>query len=228
MWEILVVLGLLFVVVGPGKLPGLAKKLGEQIRGLKDGLAEVRATVDADDEFVKAVSEARRTVVEAKEAVREIIDDVVSVADDRGGEARDRAPRPVPRGRKMVSRGRSQRPPRRRVTAGSALVSGEEVEASQADETPPAPPEESVEMEDSRSSSPRREADDLQRLVVEDRGDVEDEQGGARSDRAQTGSGDEAEPAGDGRTSGRSSSHRRPSAGRRMVKPGRDRAGEGE
>ena len=27
MWEILVVFALLFIVVGPGKLPGLAKKL---------------------------------------------------------------------------------------------------------------------------------------------------------------------------------------------------------
>ncbi len=109
MWELLLVGLILFLVVGPTKLPGLAKQLGQGIKDLRRSLNEVKGTVDKDDEFVKAVRDARRSVAEAKEAVRSIFDDVEE-------SARESAPRPyddevnvkpppqapMPRGRKMI------------------------------------------------------------------------------------------------------------------------------
>jgi Sec-independent protein translocase protein TatA len=189
MWEILVVLALLFIVVGPGKLPGLAKKMGELIRGLKGSLADVKATVDKNDEFVKAISEARASVAEAKSAVREIIDDVVSVAPDLNlleEELRDPAPKAVPKGRKRVSRASDE---------GPTLV----------DEDEP------FEAEDWRASAREDRTAEAMDEPGEEGGSV-DRPTGARID--------------DGGVPSRT--QRRGSTGRRMIKPGRSRDGDGE
>lgn len=202
MWEILVVFALLFIVVGPGKLPGLAKKLGDQIRGLRQSLADVKATVDKDDEFVKAVSEARQSVAEAKEAVRGIIDDVVNVTEDLDGNeaARDPAPRPVPKGRRMVSR------------AGRGGAAGDEDGGGDAAPRRPEPPtpaqgpalaEDPVEAEDWRASTRGDRTDD----GADDETDDEDPDAVERVD--------------DGGVPRRTQP--RGSTGRRMIKPGRSR-----
>lgn len=107
MWELVLVGLVLFLVVGPSKLPGLAKSIGQGIRDLRRSLNEVKGTVDKDDEFVKAVKEARQSVAEAREAVRSIFDDDESVRQAAEAEE-DPAPRPVPRGRPLV---RPARPP---------------------------------------------------------------------------------------------------------------------
>jgi len=39
-WQIILVLILVVVFFGPGRLPGLGKSLGEAIRGFKKGLSE--------------------------------------------------------------------------------------------------------------------------------------------------------------------------------------------
>ncbi|MDY0004299.1 MAG: twin-arginine translocase TatA/TatE family subunit [Polyangia bacterium] len=114
MWELVLVGVILFLVVGPSKLPGLAKSIGQGIRDLRRSLNDIKGTVDKDDEFVKAVKEAKQSVAEAREAVRSIFDE------DGEPKAReedyDPAPRPVPKGRPLV------RPPRRAPGEG---VSGD-------------------------------------------------------------------------------------------------------
>jgi len=198
MWEILVVFALLFIVVGPGKLPGLAKKLGDQIRGLRASLADVKATVDKDDEFVKAVSDARQSVAEAKEAVRGIIDDVVSVTDDPDADeaARDPAPKPVPRGRKMVSRAGRRRAAEDVGGGGDAPRHPAPVPPAQG----PALAEDPVEAEDWRASARGGSADAAQA--------ADDEDPGVATGRADDGGVPRQ-------------TQRRGSTGRRMIRPGR-------
>ncbi len=216
MWEILVVLGLLFIVVGPGKLPGLAKKLGEQIRGLKQSLADVKSTVDADDEFVKAVGEARQSVAEAKDAVRGILDDVVNVTEDLGLDeaARDPAPRPVAKGRKRVSRSKrgSKRRDRDRGGRGPALA------------------EEPVEAEDWRAGAQGRDGQDDAPAPVDDTDDVDDTDGAADAVAGVT---EVVEPEDVSETNDVRGVPGRPvrrgaTTGRRMIRPGRSRTGDEE
>jgi Sec-independent protein translocase protein TatA len=210
MWEILVVLALLFIVVGPGKLPGLAKKLGEQLRGLRQSLADVKATVDKDDEFVKAVTEARQSVAEAKESLRGIFDDVVGVTDDLGLDeaARDPAPKPVPRGRRRVSRARGD---------GAVALDGDGGAAPgrvdrDREGGGPALAEEPVEAEDWRASAPEDMDGDDGDVAVEDAGGDAPPKapGEAAPGRVDEGSAGAPVP-------------RRGASGRRMIRPGRSR-----
>ena len=39
-WQVLLVLGIVLIIFGPSKIPGLGKSLGEAIRGFKKGLHE--------------------------------------------------------------------------------------------------------------------------------------------------------------------------------------------
>jgi sec-independent protein translocase protein TatB len=206
MWEILVVFALLFIVVGPGKLPGLAKTIGEQIRGLRRSLSDVKATVDKDDEFIKAVSEARQSVAEAKEAVRGILDDVVNVTEDLGleEEVRDLAPKPMSVGRKRVSRGgadgdeSSGRPKTDPTDPGPALA------------------DEPVEAEDWRASA---RGGDVGGADLDAAADLVDDPG-TSPERFQA--------TGDERGVVRQTTRRGATTGRRMIRPGRRRDGDGE
>lgn len=110
-WELLIVALILFVVVGPAKLPGLAKSIGKGIKDLRKGLQDVKGTVDTDDEFVKAVREARQTVVEAKQSLQSLFDDDEEADEEvTGSSAGPGADEPVPRtgarGRPRIRTGR--------------------------------------------------------------------------------------------------------------------------
>ena len=212
MWEILVVFALLFIVVGPGKLPGLAKKIGEQIRGLRQTLSDVKATVDKDDEFIKAVTEARQSVAEAKEAVRGIIDDVVNVTEDLGlDEAmRDPAPKPVPKGRKRVDRA-GARGDRDGDGDGDGDEDGDEGEDGDRAKAPRRPEPETPEQGPALAEA-SVEAEDWRASTREDGADDSDRGAGSRADQ--------------GGVPRRT--QRRGSTGRRMIKPGRSRAGDEE
>ena len=102
MWELVLIGVVLFLVVGPAKLPGLAKSIGQGVRDLRRSLNDIKGTVDKDDEFVKAVKEARQSVVEAREAVRSMFDEGSEPGVTPPEEEADPAPRPVPRGRPLV------------------------------------------------------------------------------------------------------------------------------
>jgi len=220
MWEILVVFALLFIVVGPGKLPGLAKKLGEQIRGLKSSLADVKATVDQNDEFVKAVADARNTVNEAKGAVRDLIDEVVNVAptmDELEEEFRDPAPKPVSKGRKRVDR------------PGKASETDEDDEVAQ-----DGAPEEARRQKAYSRTMPRADLEGP--TMVEEPVEAEDWRASSREDRTAQAVQKPRRGSGAARSSGSRAdkggvpnrTQRRGAAGRRMIKPGRGRAGDGD
>jgi sec-independent protein translocase protein TatB len=228
MWELLLVGLILFLVVGPTKLPGLAKQLGQGIKDLRRNLNEVKGTVDKDDEFVKAVRDARRSVAEAKEAVRSIFDDVEESAREStplpyDDEVNVKPPpqAPMPRGRKMIkpapdSAAPAPAPDPSDDEEAAALAGGGGGEPGPAESTeetrsPPALTDEPVEAEvwraDQRSARPSgEEAPPPPSTAAPPR-----ETTGAPPPAA----GDVVEPEG---PRGPSS---RPRAGRRMVRPGR-------
>jgi len=58
--EIIVILVIILIIFGPGKLPQLGKSLGKAIRGFKGSVKEVEDTV----------TEVKDTVAEVKDAVK--------------------------------------------------------------------------------------------------------------------------------------------------------------
>ncbi len=46
--ELLLIGGILLLLFGPSKLPGLGKSIGEAIRGFKKGLSEIDTDLDQD------------------------------------------------------------------------------------------------------------------------------------------------------------------------------------
>jgi sec-independent protein translocase protein TatA len=66
MTELLLILGIVLLLFGPSKLPGLGKSLGEAIRGFKKGVSEI------DEKPAKQVTEVHVEQVghsaEAKQA----------------------------------------------------------------------------------------------------------------------------------------------------------------
>ena len=43
-WQVLLVLGIVLIIFGPSKIPGLGKSLGEAIRGFKKDFMKTRST----------------------------------------------------------------------------------------------------------------------------------------------------------------------------------------
>lgn len=59
----IIILVILLIVLGPSKLPGLGKGLGEAIRGFKKGLegGEIDVTNTAKQDKIKEAEEKKRT-----------------------------------------------------------------------------------------------------------------------------------------------------------------------
>ena len=58
MWEIMIVLLVLFVLVGPAKIPELAKTLGKALGNLRKSVDEVKKEVNLEEEL-ELIHEAR-------------------------------------------------------------------------------------------------------------------------------------------------------------------------
>ena len=52
-WQILIVVGLVLLVFGPSRLPGLGKSVGEAIRGFKKGISEDEIDVTDSSEKIE-------------------------------------------------------------------------------------------------------------------------------------------------------------------------------
>ena len=85
--EILIVLVVAFVIVGPDDLPKVARWLGRQVRNLKRVIREIKAETGWD-ELEKEVTEIRRDV---RQTVKEmdITADIKDAAKDVKGEVQD-------------------------------------------------------------------------------------------------------------------------------------------
>lgn len=50
-WQVLLILGLVLIIFGPKKIPGLGKSMGQAIRGFKKGLHEDEIDVTDKDKI---------------------------------------------------------------------------------------------------------------------------------------------------------------------------------
>ncbi len=66
MWEILVVLGLLVVLVGPDRLPGLAKTMGKALGKMRRSVDDIKQQTGLDEEldFLDEIRDVGREVSE--------------------------------------------------------------------------------------------------------------------------------------------------------------------
>lgn len=75
MTELLLILGIVLLLFGPSKLPGLGKSLGEAIRGFKKGVSESdekpaqMAHVEREAQISSGAAAGVRKTVEEKERV---------------------------------------------------------------------------------------------------------------------------------------------------------------
>ncbi len=68
-WQLVLILVIVFIVFGAGKLPSLMGDVGKGVRNLKEGLKGEGAEKEGDEEIVKqAIEEAKE---EAKEEAEE-------------------------------------------------------------------------------------------------------------------------------------------------------------
>jgi sec-independent protein translocase protein TatB len=77
--EILLILAIALIVLGPKKLPEIAKSLGRGIAEFKRATQELKDNLDADDDL----KEARETIREAKKDLEETVHG--SVTDNAAG-----------------------------------------------------------------------------------------------------------------------------------------------
>ena len=69
--ELILILAIALIVVGPEKLPEIAKKIGRIIGEFKRAAADFKDSMDVDDE----VGAVRKTLNDAGNDIKEIIDD---------------------------------------------------------------------------------------------------------------------------------------------------------
>ena len=50
MWELVLILAIILIFFGAGKLPKVMKDVGKSIKGLKDGIKDADDDLDADEE----------------------------------------------------------------------------------------------------------------------------------------------------------------------------------
>lgn len=61
-WQVLIVVGLVLLVFGPSRLPGLGKSMGEAIRGFKKGVSEDEIDVtDSSEKIEKKEDETNKS-----------------------------------------------------------------------------------------------------------------------------------------------------------------------
>lgn len=65
-WQLVLILVIVFIVFGAGKLPSLMGDVGKGVRNLKEGLKGENAEKDDDEEIVKqAIEEAKEETEES-------------------------------------------------------------------------------------------------------------------------------------------------------------------
>jgi TatA/E family protein of Tat protein translocase len=107
MWELLLVALLLFIVVGPKKLPELAKSLGKALGKFRESVDDLKKDVDIEDEL-KLLQQAR-SFSPRKLLEDEIRKPIEQVEPPRGPKSK----KPQREGRHRVSPG-AKKPPRKK------------------------------------------------------------------------------------------------------------------
>jgi len=80
--ELILIFAIALIVIGPKKLPDLAKTLGRALGELKQATGEFKKTVMLDDEL----DEVKNSISDVKESVKEAIDLKTVNKDDKQGD----------------------------------------------------------------------------------------------------------------------------------------------
>ncbi|MFC1886552.1 Sec-independent protein translocase protein TatB [Thermodesulfobacteriota bacterium] len=73
--EMLLILAVALIVIGPKKLPGLAKSMGRAIGEFKKATSELKESIDIGDDF----SEVKKTVDDVSDHLNKTIVDVAPI-----------------------------------------------------------------------------------------------------------------------------------------------------
>ena len=71
--ELIVILAIALIVIGPKKLPDLAKSLGRAMREFKKATSEFKESIEIDDE-IKELKDAKKSFDDLSDEVRESMD----------------------------------------------------------------------------------------------------------------------------------------------------------
>ncbi|MDY6791424.1 MAG: Sec-independent protein translocase protein TatB [Thermodesulfobacteriota bacterium] len=71
--ELILILAIALIVIGPKKLPGLAKSLGRAMREFKRATSEFKESIEIDDE-VKELKDVKRSFDDLSDEIRENMD----------------------------------------------------------------------------------------------------------------------------------------------------------
>ncbi len=84
--EMLVILALALIIIGPKKLPDLAKSLGRAMREFKKATNEFKETIQLESEL----SEVKDTFNDISDEVKDAVDLKLRTSKEKGGQTRDR------------------------------------------------------------------------------------------------------------------------------------------
>ena len=71
--EMILILAIALIVIGPKKLPDLAKSLGRAMREFKKATSEFKESIEIDDE-IKELKDAKKSFDDLSDEVRESMD----------------------------------------------------------------------------------------------------------------------------------------------------------
>ena len=77
--EVLIILAVALIVIGPKKLPDLAKSLGRAIGEFKKATREFKQSVEINGEL----KDVKETVAGMNESIKEAVDDVSTISDNK-------------------------------------------------------------------------------------------------------------------------------------------------
>lgn len=93
--EMILILAIALIVIGPKKLPDLAKSLGRAMREFKRATSEFKESIEIDDE-IKELKDVKKTFDDLSDEVKESIDVTKGLGDLNDNKKDTNATLPAP------------------------------------------------------------------------------------------------------------------------------------
>ena len=93
--EMILILAIALIVIGPKKLPDLAKSLGRAMREFKRATSEFKESIEIDDE-VKELKDVKKSFGDLSDEIRENMDLTKGLADLNDSKKETNSTLPVP------------------------------------------------------------------------------------------------------------------------------------
>ena len=89
--ELIIIMVIALIVIGPSKLPDLARALGKGMAEFKKATQEIKESLDVEEEF----REAKEDLIDSISGIETPPDSVAAQSDDTGAEVSDRYDNPL-------------------------------------------------------------------------------------------------------------------------------------